>query len=156
LCDATELREVERIAAHDDIEITALSPGLFKTTDTPEAFHRDLHEIYPPAAERPHRWRLPGLIVFGFHNPGVTEENAAALPREPVPNQIVDWLAEADERAAADGLVLMIEPEPVCCDAPRFVPAGEGHDRLPRAFSALRRGGYHCLRWPGPDLARTA
>ena len=114
LCDPAELREVERLAAHERIEITALSPGLFKLTDTPEAFHRDIHEIYPKAAEWAHRWRLPGLIVFGFHKPGATEENAASLTPEPVPNHVVDWLAEAGERAASDGLLLMIEPEPIC------------------------------------------
>ena len=114
LCDPSELREVERIAAREGVEITALSPGLFKLTDTEPAFRREMTEVYPKAAEWAHRWRLPGLIVFGFHKPGATEENALSMPRAEVPNRIVDWLAEAGGRAAADGLLLMIEPEPIC------------------------------------------
>ncbi|HUK18719.1 MAG TPA: sugar phosphate isomerase/epimerase [Bryobacteraceae bacterium] len=114
MCDAAELREVERIAAGEGLEITALSPGLFKYTETAGAFQREMDEIYPRAAEWAHRWKLAGLIVFGFHKPGATEANAASLPREPVPRQVLDWMAAAGERAAADGLVLMVEPEPIC------------------------------------------
>jgi sugar phosphate isomerase/epimerase len=114
LCDPAELREVERIAAGEGVEITALSPGLFKFTDTAEAFQHEINEVYPRAAEWARRWKLPGLIVFGFHKPGATETNAAGIPREPVPAQIKEWLACAGERAAADGLLLMVEPEPVC------------------------------------------
>ena len=74
-----------------------------------------MSEVYPRAAELAHRWKLPGLIVFGFHKPGATEA-APQAPCDP-PASIVDWLAAAGERAAADGLVLMIEPEPICwCD----------------------------------------
>jgi sugar phosphate isomerase/epimerase len=71
-------------------------------------------EVYPRAAEWAHRWKLPGLIVFGFHKPGATEANAGAIGSGNPPNEIVDWLAEAGERARADGLLLMIEPEPIC------------------------------------------
>lgn len=114
LCDAAELRQVEHIAAGEGIEITALSPGLFKFAETAEAFHREMEEIYPRAAEWAHRWKLPGLIVFGFHKPGAMEANASTLPREPVPPQVKERLAAAGERAAADGLLLMVEPEPIC------------------------------------------
>jgi sugar phosphate isomerase/epimerase len=114
MCGLAELREVEKIAAGEGIEITALSPGLFKYTESAEAFRREMDEIYPRAAEWAHRWRLPGLIVFGFHKPGATEANAAGLPRGPVPRQIAEWLASAGERAAVDGLRLMVEPEPIC------------------------------------------
>ena len=66
LCEPAEPREVERIAAGEGIEITALSPGLFKYFDDVAGFAHDLNEVYPKAAELAHRWRLPGLIVFGF------------------------------------------------------------------------------------------
>jgi len=114
LCDLAELQEVERLARDAGVEITALSPGLFKYTEDEAAFLREMREVYPKAVEWAHRWRLPGLITFGFHKPGATEENAAALPKQPVPDQVVDWLARAGDQAAADGLVLMIEPEPIC------------------------------------------
>ena len=113
-CQPEELREVERIAAGEGIEITALSPGLFKYVENDAAFAHDLNEVYPKSAELAHRWNLPGLIVFGFHKPGATEENAAELPPQPVPARVIDWLAQAAARAASDGLTLMIEPEPIC------------------------------------------
>lgn len=114
LCDPQELLEVERIAAREEVEITALSPGLFMLTGDAAAFDREMREIYPRAAEWAHRWRLPGLIVFGFHKPGATEANAATLAKAGPPDEVIDWLAEAGARAAADGLLLMIEPEPIC------------------------------------------
>jgi sugar phosphate isomerase/epimerase len=114
MCDVAELHQVEEIAAKKEVEITALSPGLFKYTEDEAAFRREMDELYPRAAEWAHRWTLPGLITFGFHKPDATEENAASLPKTPVPEQVVDWLARAGERAAADSLLLMIEPEPIC------------------------------------------
>jgi sugar phosphate isomerase/epimerase len=71
-------------------------------------------EVYPRAVELAHRWDLPGLIVFGFHKPGATEANASSIPSDNPPPNIIDWLEAAGERAAADGLELMIEPEPIC------------------------------------------
>jgi sugar phosphate isomerase/epimerase len=41
-------------------------------------------------------------------------------PSDNPPAHIREWLTEAAERAAADGLTLMIEPEPICwCDTGR-------------------------------------
>jgi sugar phosphate isomerase/epimerase len=114
MCDEWELRETERIADGEGITITALSPGLFKHADNDAAFARDMSEVYPRAAEWAHRHKLPGLIVFGFHKPGATEQNFASLTQQAIPDQVVDWLAEAGERAEAEGLLLMIEPEPIC------------------------------------------
>lgn len=101
MCDETELHQVERTAADEGLEITALSPGLFKYTDSAEAFRKEMGEVYPRAAEWARRWKLPGLIVFGFHKP-VDAAGATA------------WMNEARERAAADGLMLLVEPEPIC------------------------------------------
>ena len=68
---------------------------------------------------KPPNWpiagNLPGLITFGFHKPGATEENAPSLPAQPVPPQIIDWLARAGEQLLRRWhLLLMIEPEPIC------------------------------------------
>ena len=117
LCDRGELLEVERIAAGEGVEITALSPGLFKYTETAAGFAKEMAEVYPRAVEWALRWKLAGLIVFGFHKPGATEENAASLGALTLPLEVADWFAKAGERARADGLRLMIEPEPICwCD----------------------------------------
>lgn len=118
LCDAAELAAIEQ----EGVEITAISPGLFKYTENAADFAREMTEVYPRAAEWAHRWKLPGLIVFGFHKPGATEANAKAGGDPPA--EIAEWLGRAGERASADGLVLMIEPEPVCwCDTARRTAA---------------------------------
>jgi len=120
MCGDVAMTDVERMAREADVEITALSPGLFKLTDDVAAFRREMAEVYPRAAEWAHRWNLPGLLVFGFHKPGATEATAPEFPSTNPPQQIADWLAEAGERAAADKLCLMIEPEPICwCDSGR-------------------------------------
>ena len=75
-------------------------------------------------AEWAHRWKLPGLIVFGFHKPGATEATAPEYSSANPPGEVVEWLAEAGERARGDGLTLMIEPEPICwCDSGRATAA---------------------------------
>jgi hypothetical protein len=50
--------EVERLAREAGVEITALSPGLFKNTNDAAAFRREMDEVYPRAAEWAHRWKL--------------------------------------------------------------------------------------------------
>jgi len=124
LVDAAELAAVEELCRERDLKVTAISPGLFKLTDTREAFEREMREVYPRSAELAQRWGLPGLIVFGFHKAGATEANAASFSSANPPAEIVEWLAEAGERAARDGLTLMIEPEPICwCDSGRATAA---------------------------------
>ncbi|MDE3168074.1 MAG: sugar phosphate isomerase/epimerase [Acidobacteriota bacterium] len=120
MCGDAAMREAEEIARGEGIEITALSPGLFKFTDCERAFQREMAEVYPRAAEWARRWGLPGLIVFGFHKPGVTEANFAEFAGAGPGPEVRAWLEEAARRAAADGLTLMIEPEPICwCDTGR-------------------------------------
>ena len=124
MVDAAELAAVEELCRARDVRMTAISPGLFKLTDTREAFEREMREVYPRAADLAHRWGLPGVIVFGFHKAGATEANAAAFSSENPPAEVGEWLAEAGERAARDGLTLMIEPEPICwCDSGRATAA---------------------------------
>ena len=120
MCGELAMADAESQARDAGIEITALSPGLFKFTSEDKQFRHEMSEIYPRAAEWAHRWKLPGLIVFGFHKPGATEATAPEFSSADPPPHIVEWLREAGERAAADGLSLMIEPEPICwCDTGR-------------------------------------
>lgn len=114
LCDAAELREVEDVMRAFGAEVTAVSPGLFKFAENAREFRAQMEGVYPRAAELAHRWGLPGLIVFGFHKPGATEANAATIGGSHPPEEVVEWLAEAGERAGRDALLLMIEPEPIC------------------------------------------
>lgn len=111
-CDAAELLEVERIRDGEGIEITALSPGLFKWTQDEAGFRREMSELFPRAVELAHRWNLAALVVFGFHKPGATEEQFYRGTE--VPAQVAEWFTEAAERAAESRLQLWIEPEPIC------------------------------------------
>jgi len=114
MCGDAAMKEVESIARGEGVEITALSPGLFKYTHSGTEFRREMAEVYPRAVEWAQRWNLPGLIVFGFHKPGATEANATDIPSDPAPAQIIEWLEEAAARAEGEGLLLMIEPHPIC------------------------------------------
>lgn len=114
LCDPAELREVESICAGEGLEITALSPGLFKWTDSAQKFEQEMREVFPRAVELAHRWKLSALLVFGFCKPGATEAIADTLPRGMPPLWVIDALTQAAEQAARENLKLLIEPEPVC------------------------------------------
>lgn len=114
LCDLQELLEVERIRDGEGIEITALSPGLFKHTRDAADFAREMTEVFPRAAEWVVRWQLPALIVFGLQKPSATEENGDLVSSDDAPEWIVECLSEAAEQSAAAGIKLLIEPEPIC------------------------------------------
>ena len=114
MCDEFELREIEKIRDGEGLEITALSPGLFKWTDTKEKFEKEMQEVFPRAVELAHRWKLPALVIFGFCKPGATEANADTISGENPPVWVIESLAEAAEKAEAENLQLFIEPEPVC------------------------------------------
>jgi sugar phosphate isomerase/epimerase len=114
MCDRRELLEVESIRDGEGIEITALSPGLFKHTADQAAFAKEMAEVFPRAVEWAERWRLGSLIVFGFGKPGATEDNADLVPSENPPDWVVDALAEAGALADQARLKLLIEAEPIC------------------------------------------
>src|SRR5258708_38293645 len=114
MCDQSELYEVEKLARDEGVQITGLSPGLFKNTLDKSSFEEEMREVYPRAAEWAHRWSLPGLVVFGFRKAGALESNGDTISSDNPPPEIAAWLAEAATQAQADGLVLMVEPEPVC------------------------------------------
>lgn len=114
MCDEAELREIERIRDGEGLEITALSPGLFKWTDTPEKFHQEMADVFPRAVELAERWQLSALIVFGFCKPGATEALADTIPGATPPNWVLEALTEAAEMSTKAKLKLYIEPEPVC------------------------------------------
>ncbi len=114
MCDRSELVEVERLAREEGVEITGLSPGLFKNVSDAASFAKEMREVYPRAVELAQRWRLPGLIVFGFRKPRAVELNGDLISSENPPSELVDSLRRAAERALLDGVQLLIEPEPVC------------------------------------------
>jgi sugar phosphate isomerase/epimerase len=114
MCEASELREVERICDGEGVTISALSPGLFKWTDSPAKFSQEMATVFPRAVELAQRWQLSALIIFGFCKPGATEAVADTLPRENPPPWVMNCLEQAATQATRAGLKLYIEPEPVC------------------------------------------
>ncbi len=114
MCDPAELLEIERICGGEGLEITALSPGLCKWTDSEEKFQHEMAEVFPRAVELAKRWNLSALVVFGFCKPGAKEETADLISSDNPPNWVIDSLAEAAAKAEEAGLRLLIEPEPVC------------------------------------------
>lgn len=114
MCSAEELREVERVRDGEGVEIIALSPGLFKHAKSERDFRCEMNDLFPRAVELAVRWRLSGLIVFGFQKPNANEARGVFPPSDNPPSFLLDALAEAGERARKAGLHLMIEPEPIC------------------------------------------
>jgi len=114
MCDPAELKEIERICDGEGLEITAVSPGLFKWTDSVEKFQREMAEVFPRSVELAKRWNLSALVVFGFCKPNAKEETADLIPSDNPPNWVIDSLTEAASNAEEVGFRLLIEPEPVC------------------------------------------
>jgi sugar phosphate isomerase/epimerase len=114
MCDVADLYEVERVVQNEGITLTGFSPGLFKNVTDAAGFAHEMSEVYPRSVEWTKRLGLSAIIVFGFRKPHATEANGDTLSSDNPPPEIAAWLAEAGARAAADGLTLMVEPEPVC------------------------------------------
>ena len=112
-CDAGELREAWEIANGEGVEITNLSPGLFKYTTDETAFRREMNEVFPRAVELAKSWNLPHLTVFGFAKQGATDDNGDLFSSANPPSRIFDWFTEVCEKAAQNDLELLIEPEPI-------------------------------------------
>lgn len=113
VCDESELRDVFEIANGEGVEITNLSPGLFKYTTDETGFRREMAEVFPRAVELAARWNLPHLTVFGFAKPGAKDEDGDLFSSANPPEAIYEWFAEACEKARAANLELLIEPEPI-------------------------------------------
>lgn len=134
LCTNEELREIERVCAGENVEVTAVSPGLFKWTNTDdETFRHELNEILPRTIELTQRWNVKNLIVFGFHKPQMTEESFE--PGAALPEILFDRFAEVAQIAEAENLTVLIEPEPICWI-----------DTHARAAEAIRRIGSPVLK----------
>lgn len=135
MCDPAELLEIESICGDEGLEITALSPGLFKWTDSVEKFQHEMAEVFPRSVELAKRWNLSALVVFGFCKPDAKEEIADLIPSDNPPNWVVDSLTEAATKAEEAGLRLLIEPEPVC-----WADTGEATVNLIRSTKSAALG----------------
>src|ERR1035437_5488868 len=114
VCDEGELREVAKIANGEGVEITAISPGLFKHAQNEKDFRREMREIFPRAVELAHRWGLSRLIIFGFQKLNADDEIGDLISSDNPPPFVVDCLREASNEAARTKMELLIESEPIC------------------------------------------
>ena len=114
VCDEKEISEVEKIAEGEGIEITGLSPGLFKFAQNETDFRREMEEIFPRALELAHRWKLANLIIFGFQKPNATDEIGDLISSDDPPAFMIEGLQRAAEEAEKNNLKLLIESEPIC------------------------------------------
>jgi len=113
-CTADELHEVERIVHNENLEITALSPGLFKHARTYQDFQVEMRELFPPAAALAARWRVHSMLVFGFEKETSQRGQSHNATAQAHRWECAKWLAEAAETASLCGLTLLVEPEPTC------------------------------------------
>lgn len=97
------VREVEE----GNIEVTAISPGLFKIKlSETEKLEKQLHTDLPKTCELAVRMKCPIIIVFGF----LTEEGGNR-------DEVIRHLSEAGKITASYGLKLAVENEPgAYCD----------------------------------------
>jgi sugar phosphate isomerase/epimerase len=97
-----------------DVTVTAISPGLFKpvmrtdgsqipiSTETPGEVRRHLDELLPRQFEFAHRLGTKNITVFALPKP-------PEAPPERFPPIVVESLAEAAQKAAAEGFTLFLE-----------------------------------------------
>jgi sugar phosphate isomerase/epimerase len=105
-CSAAEVAEVKRIALGEGIEITALSPGLFKHAQTNVDRISEMKEKLPNTFDLAVELRISIVLTFSFQK--------CVDPHEGDLEEIALWLRDAAQLADAAGIRLLVEPEPVC------------------------------------------
>ncbi len=100
-----EIQEVLDGIRSEGVEISALSPGMFKMPVSNQAeIRHQLDVLLPDTIRMAEKFGTRKLIVFGFQrSPGKPSENL---------KMAVDYFGEAAEKAAEAGMTLLIENEP--------------------------------------------
>ncbi len=100
-----EISEVLEVLHEGEMQISALSPGLFKLpVREREQIRKQLEVVLPGTIRLAERLGTSNIIVFGFQRQ--PDESAENL------NIVVDILAGAAETASKWGVTLMVENEP--------------------------------------------
>ena len=103
--EEAEVAAVEEIVRARQIQITALSPGLFKHELSKEVeLEREVRETLPATITLARRLGAPMIIIFGFHR------EAGESPGRY--QDAVGWMRRAAAVAEAAGIRLAIENEP--------------------------------------------
>ncbi|MEX0330460.1 MAG: sugar phosphate isomerase/epimerase family protein [Puniceicoccaceae bacterium] len=99
--------QLQNLVANDEIQVTALSPGVFKIKPgETERLHKEMEDILPRTCVMAVELDAPRIIVFGFlREAGVPED------------QVIDLLRQAAQVVDTFGLEMSIENEPgAYCD----------------------------------------
>jgi len=103
----TERRVIFDVVKTLGVRVTALSPGLFKIPLDAQLANAHLEQRLSQSIELAHELGTDKLIVFGFVRP----KHVTATE---YPQQIIDFLGAAAQKAAGEGVVLALENEPIC------------------------------------------
>lgn len=117
-----EITDLERLmlttmVRHGDIEVAALSPGIFKgpLADTAR-IAREVDSLLPRTIELAHELGTPTVIAFGFQRGRGEDEKTDGSPGEEA--RAAEILHHAAEMVRSAGMVLAVENEHGCvCDS---------------------------------------
>jgi sugar phosphate isomerase/epimerase len=109
--DPEEFADVMACARQHGLNITALSPGIFKhPLSKAAALEREMGETLPATLGLARQCGAPLIIVFGFQREAADSPDGEA--------QVVDYLRRAAALAEQEGIALAIENEPgFWCDS---------------------------------------
>jgi sugar phosphate isomerase/epimerase len=103
--EPAEVAEIEEIVRKQQVQITALSPGMFKhELSKREELEKEIREMLPATIDMARRLGAPMIIIFGFHREGGEPESRY--------QQAVEWMAKAARIAESAGIRLAVENEP--------------------------------------------
>lgn len=102
--EASEIRSIESILKNEDVQVTAISPGLFKAPMSQrKVLDADLRENLPRALELAERLDVKKVILFGF---------LLETGKQPSKNsKCGEYLQIASEMAADYGCEILVENE---------------------------------------------
>jgi sugar phosphate isomerase/epimerase len=112
LPDITEAErdELRQALERFGLDVLAISPGLFKIPWDSPAREQHRRDRYARSAELAHELGARRMIVFSFEKPG--PRHVPAPPE--CPPYVIEALQELAEKAARDGLTLLLENEATC------------------------------------------
>ena len=102
--DRDELNEIKEIRDNYGIEITSVSPGIFKTTLSSENLDYHKTSLLQNSLAMAEELEVKKIIIFGIQrSPDDTEEDIT---------RVIDILGEATLKAKSRGFQLLVENEP--------------------------------------------
>ncbi len=102
----TEERKLFALLREYPVNITALSPGVFKISLTSPEIKKQIDETLPKTYELAHRLGVNKIVVFGFGRSD--KEQVDLLPR------VAEFLLKETQKAKKEGVDLLLENEPGC------------------------------------------